>query len=826
MLFPKFLLRRVQWRLIVVTLSTVLAHAGFAATRQANTSLDFPQDLYSYALEDAFPGIVFDGIVAFASPPGETNRLFVVEKGGSIHVINNLSNPTKTLFLDLTDRIDAGGEGGLLGLAFHPGYATNRLFFIFYTLQTSTAAGSGLHDRLSRFQTSASNPNLAVLGSEVPLITQYDEADNHNAGDLHFGPDGYLYVSLGDEGGGGYDFNGNSRTITKDFFSGILRIDVDKRPGNLVPNPHPASSSAYLIPADNPFIGATSFIGVAINPSDVRTEFWAVGMRNPWRFSFDSVTGLLFSGDVGEGQREEINLIVKGGDYGWNYREGTLAAQSGPFPGASLIPPLWEYPHGSGVMEGMSVVGGVVYRGSQIPELQGSYIFGDYASGNIWAMQYDGASLNGVRRLAGLVGLAAFGRDPSNGDILLGQPWWGPVQRLVRNSSTGLLPTRLSDTGAFQSLAALTPAAGVVDYDINTPFWSDNARKRRWFSVPKLNQTIGFSANGNWSFPTGTVWVKHFDLELTNGVPSSARRLETRFLVKNGSGVYGLTYKWNAAQTDATLVAEGGLDESIVVRDGATTRTQVWRYPGRSECLACHTGAGGYAAGFNTHQLNRSRDDNGTAVNQILWLSQMGYFTSSVNTTNGLLAYAHSTNLTATLDHRVRSYLGANCSYCHQPGGTGHGNWDGRLHTDWAAAGIINGSLISSLGNANSRVIRPGNLTDSMIYSRISALGARHMPPLGTSVLDTNSIAMVGDWILSGLVGAQITGATLGPDGRMRVTFAGVAGRTYRIEAADGFGPWNSIGSVSVGVGGVGEFLDPTVAFPGSLLRVYRCAWP
>ena len=257
--------------------------------------------------------MVFDGIVAFASPPGETNRLFVVEKSGSIHIINNFANPTKTLFLDLTDRVDAAGEGGLLGLAFHPGYATNRLFYIFYTLQTSTAAGSGLHDRLSRFQTSPSNPGQALVGSEVPLITQFDEADNHNAGDLHFGPDGYLYVSLGDEGGGGYDFNRNSRTITKDFFSGILRIDVDKRPGNLVPNSHPASSSEYLVPADNPFVGATSFSGVAINPSNVRTEFWAVGMRNPWRFSFDPVTGRLFSGDVGESLREEINLIAKGG---------------------------------------------------------------------------------------------------------------------------------------------------------------------------------------------------------------------------------------------------------------------------------------------------------------------------------------------------------------------------------------------------------------------------------------------------------------------------------------------------------------------------------
>lgn len=826
MLFQKSFLPDVAPLFYVTSLMVgFLATMASAASRQANTTLAFPQEPYSYSLEDAFPGVVFDGIVGFASPPGETNRLFVVERGGSIHVINNLGNPTKTLFLDLTAQVDSSGEGGLLSLAFHPGYATNRQFFVFYTLQTSTAAGSGFHDRLSRFQTSPSNPNQALAGSEVPFITQYDEADNHNAGDLHFGPDGCLYVSLGDEGIGN-DQLGNSRTITRDFFCGILRIDVDKRPGSLAPNSHPASSAHYAVPPDNPFVGATSFNGAAIDPSAVRTEFWAVGMRNPWRFSFDSVTGRLFCGDVGESSREEVNLVVKGGDYGWKYREGTLAVQSGQPPGVTLLPPLWEYPPGVGEFEGFSVVGGIVYRGSRIPELQGSYVFGDYGSGNIWALEHDGTAVTSVRRLAGMVGLAAFGVDPRNGDVLLGQPWWGPVQRLVQNSAGAALPARLSDTGAFQNLSTLAPAAGVVEYEINTPFWSDNATKRRWFSVPQLNQTVGFSANGNWTFPAGTVWVKHFEIERTNGVPSSARRLETRFLVKNGSGVYGLTYKWNAAQTDATLVAEDGLDESIVIRDGNATRNQVWRYPGRGECLACHTGAGGFAAGFNTHQLNRPRDNGGVAVNQILWLNQMGYFSAPVASTNGLPAYAHPTNLSATLDQRVRSYLGANCSYCHQPGGTGHGYWDGRLHTPWAQAGLINGPLISDLGNPNSRVIRPGNLADSMMYSRISALGARHMPPLGTSVLDTNSMSLISDWILSGLSGARIASATLGEDGRMRISFEGVPGRAYRIEVSGNFGAWISLGSASVGDDGEGEFIDPTIVPPGSQVRIYRCAWP
>jgi len=796
-----------------------------AASRRVNATLSFPQEPYDYSLEDAFPGIVFEGgAVATATPPGETNRLFVVEKAGAIYVISDLLNPVRTVFLDLRGKVDANGEGGALGLAFHPGYASNRLFFVFYTLQTSTADGSGLHDRLARFQSSPTDPNVALNDSEVPLITQYDEAGNHNAGGLHFGPDGYLYVSLGDEGGGG-DGYGNSRTITKDFFSAILRLDVDRRPGSLPPNPHPASSSNYAVPSDNPFVGRTSFNGSPVNPEEVRTEFWAVGLRNPWRFSFDPVTGRLFCGDVGEDMREEVNVIVKGGDYGWNYREGTVGTGSLP-PGVTLTPPILEYPHGSGNFEGMSVVGGVVYRGQKISELHGHYIFGDYGSGNIWSLQYDGTNVMDLRRLAGLVGLASFGADPSNGDILLSQAWSGPLWRLVRTSVSGSLPAKLSDTGAFENLTVLTPEPGIVDYDINVPFWSDNAKKRRWFSVPELSDTIGFSANGNWSFPLGTVWVKHFELELTNGVASSARRLETRFLVKTTSGAYGLTYKWNAAQTDATLVGEDGANEPIAIRDGGTVRTQVWRYPSRSECLTCHSGAGGFAAGFNTHQLNRLRDDGGTLVQQIPWLSQMGYFNAPVTSTNGLLAYAHATNTSATLDHLVRSYLGANCSACHQPGGTGHGYWDARLQTPWAQSRLINGPLIADLGNANSRVIRPNALADSMIYSRISALGARHMPPLGTTVLDASSIALLSAWISTGLTGAQITAAALGADNRMHLTFMGVHGRTYQIEASSNLGTWIPVGTAQAQADGTGQFIDPAVVMPGAQVRVYRCAWP
>src|SRR5438034_10708760 len=359
-------------------------------SREANSTLALSLEPYRYTTLDAFPGLSFDDPAAMVSPPGDSNRLFIVERSGRIQVITNLNSPNKTLFLDISARVNPGGEGGLLGLAFPPGHPTNRYFFLFYTLHTITAAGSGFHDRLARFEISPTDPNAVLPDSEVPLITQSDEAANHNGGDLHFGPDGYLYVSLGDEGGAGGEF-GNTQRIDKDFFSGILRIDVDQRAGSLSPNPHPASSTNYTVPADNPFVGATSFNGGTVDPNQVRTEFWAVGLRNPWRFSFDSLTGRLYCGDVGQDSREEIDLIISGS---------------------------------------------------------------------------------------------------------------GAIHRLVLQDDVEKeLPATLDATGAFADLATLQPQPGIVPYDVNVPFWSDHARKTRWFAVPDTGQFMSFSPNENWAFP-------------------------------------------------------------------------------------------------------------------------------------------------------------------------------------------------------------------------------------------------------------------------------------------------------------------------------------
>ena len=738
--------------------------ASAQLTRVANTTLAMPQtpQTFGYRTENAFNTLTFDQPVAIVTPPGETDRIFVVEKTARIQLVTNLdaTTPTKQLWFDLTSRVSMGSntEEGLLGLAFHPQFATNKYFYVFYTVSTTTSAGSGRHDRISRFTAlDAPATNADILATEVPLISQRDEASNHNGGDLHFGNDGYLYIALGDEGGGNDQYN-NSQRIDRDFFAGLLRIDVDQRPENLLPNAHASvHAGTYRVPADNPFVGATSFNGAAVTPSAVRTEFWATGLRNPWRFSFDRPTGRLFVGDVGQSAREEIDLVTRGGNYGWSYREGKIAGpRANPPADVTFIDPIWDVDRNSA----SSITGGVVYRGTRFAQLFGRYVFGDYGHSRVFAMTFpEGGGDPQVTQITTASGPVGFGADPRNGDILIACINNGTVQRLTYNATpTGTpLPTTLTATGAFSDLATLTPAPGIVAYDPNVAFWSDHAKKRRWFSVPALADKITFSADGNYTFPAGAVWVKHFDLELTRGDPATSRRLETRLLVKTATGLYGVTYRWNAQQTEAVLVAEAGENEVITVTENGTPRPQTWRYPSRSECLQCHTPAGGHALSFNTPQLNRTHDYAGVSANQLTALAAAGYFTeATVPVPATLPALAPAEDTAASLEKRVRSYLAANCVQCHQPGGAAQGLWDARFSTATSSAGLIDGTLVNNFGDSANRVIAPNDAAHSMLLTRISTRGAHQMPPLGSNELDHSAINLLTTWI-AGFGQATIT---------------------------------------------------------------------
>jgi len=723
-------------------------------TRVPATSLALPATppTLGYATPQAFAPRTFDQPVAIVSAPGETHRLFIVEKPGRIIIVHNpgSASPTYSTFLDISGPVIDSGEEGLLALAFHPDYATNGYFYVWYTLNTPVTPGTTAvrHDRLARFRVSTGNPDVADPASEQPLITQRDEAGNHNGGDIHFGPDGYLYLSTGDEGGGNDQYN-NGQRIDRDFFSAILRLDVDQRPGSLAPNAHPAvHAGTYRIPPDNPFVGATSFIGSPVVPTAVRTEIWAIGLRNPWRFSIDRDTGRIWIGDVGQGAREEVNVITAPGqNFGWPFREGFIAGpRAGPPAGVSFADPVWDYPRSSGG----SITGGLVYRGTALSQLYGQYLVADYSSGNIWALRWDGTGTSQSTLLTTNGGITGFGVNPANGDILLANINNGTIRRLAYNTtSTGTpFPATLGETGAFTSLATLAPAPGVVAYEPNVSFWSDHARKRRWFALRDTTSTFGLDEVNNWSLPTGAVWVKHFDLETTRGDPSTARRIETRFLVKTATGVYGITYRWNDAQTDATLVPEQGADVDYAINDGGVMRTQTWRFPSRAQCLACHTPQGGHALSFNTRQLNRVHAFPGGAANQITALSDAGYLSAAAPAPATLPRLAAADDTSASIETRVRSYLDANCSNCHRPGGSALGSWDARFKTPLSLARIINGALTDDGGDSANRVIVPGDTAHSRLLHRLAgSQGASRMPPLASNERDLAGEQLITDWI-------------------------------------------------------------------------------
>lgn len=739
----------------VVLLSCICGGQSAVLTREPNTSLRLPAEapLGQYRYSAGIGEFNFQQPVALATPPGETNRVFVVERAGRVIVVTNLANPTTNVFLDITDRVasdyDAKKTEGLTSLAFHPNFRENGMFYVTYTTVTSTEAGLGNHNRLSQFRCSPTNLTVALGDSEVPFITQFDIGLGHNFNDAHFGPDGYLYVSLGDEGDGGQgdDFN-NAQRIDKNFFSGIIRIDPDFRPGNPLPNPHPASAGNYAIPADNPFVGSANFNGKPVDLEQVRTEFYAIGLRNPWRFSFDVDTGALFAGDVGQHGREEINLIAKGGNYGWSFKEGLLDGPKGPPPtGMAFTDPLYEYGSGFGADQGFCVIGGLVYRGTRFPELYGAYIFGDYVSGNIWAMRRSSQSAVSVTLLLNMRDIVSFGTDPRNGDVLLVNMYGGRIWRSERSGSTNeAFPPTLADVGAFSDLTRLTPNSGIVPYEVNLPLWSDNAKKTRWFSVPDGTDAIRFDPEGNWTFPPGSVWIKHFELELTPGDAKSTRRIETRVLVKTVNGAFGLTYRWGDSATNAILVPEMGMDETFSLNDRGTVRTQIWHYPSRSECLSCHTPAGGYVLGFNTPQMNRDFRYTRGATNQILALSAAGYFVQPVSNVRGLRALADPSDESISREYRVRSLLFANCVQCHQPGGVANATWDARLTTPIDRARLVNAIPLNSLSDPDARIVKPGSPEHSVLLKRIGTRGANQMPPLGTSVIDPQAVELLNAW--------------------------------------------------------------------------------
>jgi glucose/arabinose dehydrogenase len=317
----------------------------------------------SYGIQVAFPQLTFSQPVGIYSADDGSNRLFVVEQAGIIRVFqNSINTTTSAVFLNITDRVLFSGEQGLLGLAFHPNFTSNGYLYTDYVVPNPTRTV------IARYTVVANNSNVADKASEFVILEIAQPFSNHKGGQIAFGPDGYLYTGMGDGGSGGDPLgNGQNRST---LLGKILRIDVNGI----------SAGKNYTIPDDNPFVG---------NTLGYKEEIYAYGFRNPWRFSFDSTTGNLWVGDVGQDRMEEIDVVEKGKNYGWNIMEGTLCYN--PPSGCNqtgLELPVYEYNHTLGI----AIVGGYVYHGSALPELAGDYVYGDYGSGRIWTLAANGTN--------------------------------------------------------------------------------------------------------------------------------------------------------------------------------------------------------------------------------------------------------------------------------------------------------------------------------------------------------------------------------------------------------------------------------------------------
>jgi uncharacterized repeat protein (TIGR03806 family) len=670
-----------------------------------------------YHTEPAFPKLQFDSAVELVVVPG-AGLLAVAELGGRIKVF-----PPDPAATEARTVLALGRS--VLGLAFHPRFVENGFVYVVVEAPVKGAL------RLSRFLLRREQNWTGSIDSEQVLLDWPAHPMGHGGGGLRFGPDGFLYIGIGD-GSEGSDVRATGQDLG-DLLSSILRIDVD----------HPDEGRPYGVPKDNPFVGRAG----------ARPEIWAYGVRQPWRMSWDRATGDFWVGNVGQDLWEMVLRVRRGGNYGWSVKEGTHPFRPdravGPTP---ILPPVIEHPHS----EARAVVGGAVSRGSRLKELAGAYIYGDYETGKIWGLRLENDRVTWHRELAAThLRIVSFGEDEQGELYALNFPA-GTIHRLVPGESVThnrSFPRKLSDTGIFSSVRDLRPAPGVVPYEVNAPLWSDGADKQRLLALPGSSQ-IGFQdvpnrafleAPRGWGFPDGTVLVKTFLL--------GGRRVETRLLhlqkMGEGLNVYdyfwrGYSYEWNAEQSDAELVEAAGRTRVV--------GSQTWRFPSRTECMQCHSLSAQFVLGVTTLQMNRDvAAPGGGKVNQLTLLERLGFFKKPLPgrpaDLGRLVDYADPNE---DLDRRARSYLHANCAQCHTMFGGGNSAFQLQANLALPDTGILDAAPVhSGLGIPNARLLAPGDPARSLLLRRMSLSQDGRMPPLATSVVDAQGLALIEEWIRS-----------------------------------------------------------------------------
>lgn len=698
-----------------------------------------PEPPDPYRTEVAFPALKFFEPLEMRSMPG-SNRLAVAERTGKLFTFANRADvATADLMLDVGRTV--------YGFAFHPKFAENGQLFVASVLDPANPSPQG--SRLSLFIVSrAGNPQADVKSEQVLLEWP---SGGHNGGCIEFGPDGYLYLVTGD--GSGIADQLETGQDVSDLLASMLRIDVD----------HTDGDKPYRVPKDNPFVAMKG----------TRPEVWAYGLRQAWKFSFDSSTGDLWAGEVGQDLWEMIYKIEKGGNYGWSVQEGAHPFRPhrklGPSP---ILKPVVEHHH----TDFRSITGGYVYHGRRLPELEGAYIYGDYDTGRIWSLRYRDGKVTEHRELADTqLRIVSWGVD-SKKELYLVDFIGGKIHRLIVSpppvADAPKFPRKLSETGLFASTAEHRPATGLIPYSVNAELWSDGATKERFIALPGSGKieydvvTYPQPAPGSlagWRFPDNTVLVKTFFLETEAGNAASRRRLETRILhyehlagtEEVGSDLWhGYTYVWNDAQTDADLLDAKALDRTFTITDAKAPggkRQQNWHFPSRAECSLCHTTPAKYALGVNTLQMNKDHDYGGVIANQLRTLEHLGVFTTPLpEPPEKLPKLADYKDTHASLAERARAYLHANCAHCHRKWGGGNAEFQLLANLPLTETGTLDTRPGQGLFDLKDpRILVAGEADRSMLYYRMTKLGLGRMPHIASNVIDQDAVKLIEKWIES-----------------------------------------------------------------------------
>ncbi|WP_425613802.1 PQQ-dependent sugar dehydrogenase [Anatilimnocola sp. NA78] len=739
-----------------------------------------PDPPLPYRTVKAYPKLPMTFPIGAKRIPGSDTMLVIAQnKSYGPSALNKFQDNPETT--EMTEYLPIPGNGTAYGLDFHPKFAENGYVYLGW----NGALDKGKkHCRVTRYKLDPQPPHAIDPASALEIIAW--ESDGHNGADVTFGNDGYLYITSGD---GTSDSDTNLAGQTTDtLLSKVLRIDVD----------HPAGDKQYSIPKDNPFVTRPEF----------RAETYAYGLRNPWRITCDPVTGHIWVGNNGQDLWEQVYFVKPGDNYGWSVYEGGnifyAERKLGPDP---YVKPTAEHHHN----EARSLTGGVVYHGSKHADLKGAYIYGDHSTGRIWAIKHDGQKVLWHKLIADTAfNITGFALD-RHGELLVldhrsnGEGGMYHLEPIPAETSPPKFPRKLSESGIFKDVAKHSMADGVVPYSVNSPLWSDGAHKERFIAIPAIegrDMQIEFTTGRSWKFPDDTLLVKSFAVETTPGDPSSRQWVETRFMVKQQGEWAGYSYRWNADQTDAELVAAEGADQAYEIRvprsreNPTGLKQQTWHYPSRTECMVCHSRAANFVLGLSEAQMNREHDYGGVVDHQFRVLERLGLLkitTGNDATTrfreqlkkegladkdiNEHFRKSSDANMqraakptqslfvkeidtykklpnpydeTLPVDTRARSYLQANCSHCHIEAGGGNSQMQLEFGTELIKMKLVGEKpLHHKFDIKDPLLVAPGEPDRSVLLHRLAKRGEKsgQMPQLATSIVDEAAVKLFRAWI-------------------------------------------------------------------------------